>query len=304
MTHVLAGGGADFVQLTVSGTAQGCLYALVALGFVLVLRSSGVLNLYQGGFILLGAYIVYQGHVSWGLPFAVAAVISAAIVVLLGIAVERVLVRPVARRSQLSVILVTLGLLLVSETIAAAIWGSDPLAMRDPWGLTRAHLGPATVSQLDLWVIGTTVVLLTGFFVFFKFSLAGVAMRAAGSDPEASLAQGISPRLVLTMAWGISAVIGVITGIALGSSANGGVQIGLDQVAIGALPAVIVGGMYSPVGAVVGGVLVGLSQLYAAGYEPSWVGSGFPTVMPYLVMIVVLVVRPHGLFGQRQIRRA
>lgn len=301
---VLASGASDFLQLSVSGIAQGCLYSLVALGFVLVLRSSGVLNLYQGGFILVGAYLVYQAHVVWQLSFVVAALIAAVIVVVLALLVERFLVRRSARSSPLSVILMTIGLLLVTETLVQSFWGSYPLNMHDPWGLARAHIGTATVPQLDVWVIAVTGVLLVAFFLFFKYSIVGVAMRAAGSDPDASVAQGISPRLVLSLAWAISAVIGVLTGIALGASASGGLQISLDQVALGALPALIVGGLYSSVGAVVGGLLVGLAQLYAAGYAPSWLGSGFATVMPYLLMTVILLIRPHGLLGAPSVRRA
>jgi branched-chain amino acid transport system permease protein len=299
-----ASGTGDFLQLSISGIALGCLYALVALGFVLVLRSSGVLNLFQGGFILVSAYLTYEAHVRWQLPFAVAVLVGVLAVVAMGLLVETFLIRRIARRSPLSVILVTIGLLLVTESIVASIWGYEPLSMKDPWGLSKAHLGSATVSQLDLWVIGLTAVLLTAFFLYFKFSLVGVAMRAAGEDPEAAIAQGISPRLILSVAWGISAVIGALTGIALGSAAHGGVQVSLDQVALAALPAVIVGGLYSASGAVVGGLVVGLAQLYAAGYAPTWLGSGFSTVMPYLVMTVMLIIRPHGLFGRQLVRRA
>lgn len=294
-----------FGQLTASGLALGCLYALIALGFVIVLKSSGILNLYQGGFILLGAYATYQLHVGWGLPFVLAALLVAVGVALLGIAVEFTIVRRLkGSAAEFAVVLVTIGLLLATESLVAATWGYDRLDMKDPWGLKNVHIGSVAVSYRDIWVVGLTIVVLGAFFALFKYSRVGIAMRAAASDREAAYAQGISPNLIMGLSWATAGILGALAGIALGTAVAGGLNVGLDQIAFAALAPVIFGGLISPAGAVIGGIVVGLAQLYAAGYAPASLGDGFPTVMPYIVLFIVLLIRPEGLLGKKQVRRA
>jgi branched-chain amino acid transport system permease protein len=294
-----------FGQLTVSGLALGCLYALIALGFVIVLKSSGVLNLYQGGFILLGAYATYQFHVRWGVPFVLAVVAVGAGVALLGVAVEFAIVRRLrGSAADFAVVLVTIGLLLATESLVAATWGYDRLDMKDPWGLKNVYVGSVAISHRDIWVVGSTVVVLGAFFALFKYSRVGIAMRAAASDREAAYAQGISPNLIMGLSWAIAGILGALTGVAMGTAVAGGLSVGIDQIAFAALAPVIFGGLTSPAGAVIGGIVVGLAQLYAAGYAPDAVGEGFPTVMPYIVLFIVLLIRPEGLLGKKQVRRA
>jgi branched-chain amino acid transport system permease protein len=292
-------------QLTASGLALGCLYALVALGFVIILKANGILSLYQGGFLLLGAYLTYQLHAEWGVTFVLAVLAVAIGVGLLGVTLEFVVVRRLrGSAAEFAVVLVTIGLLLATQSLVAATWGYTPLNMDDPWGLDNVHLGSVAVSHRDIWVVGSTVVVLAAFFALFKYSRVGIAMRAAASDREAAYAQGISPNLVLGASWAIAGVLGALAGVALGTAANGGVTVTVDQAAFAALAPVIFGGLTSPAGAVIGGVVVGLAQLYAAGYAPASFGDGFSTVMPYIVLFVVLLIRPHGLLGKKQVRRA
>lgn len=294
-----------FGQLTASGLALGCLYALIALGFVIILKSNGILSLYQGGFLLLGAYLTYQVHAAWGVPFVLAVVAVAIGVALLGIALEFVVIRRLrGSAAEFAVVLVTIGLLLATQSLVAATWGYTPLNMNDPWGLETVHLGSVAVSHRDIWVVGSTVVVLAVFFVLFKYSRIGIAMRAAASDREAAYAQGISPNVVMGVSWAIAGVLGALAGVALGTAANGGVTVTIDQAGYAALAPVIFGGLISPVGAVIGGLVVGLAQLYAAGYAPASFGDGFATVMPYIVLFAVLLIRPHGLLGKKQVRRA
>lgn len=294
----------NFAQLTVSGIALGCLYALVALGFVIVLKSSSVLNMVQGSFVLLGAYLTYQVHVTWGAPFAVAVGAAVVGVALLGVVTEVTIVRRIPHRAEFSTVMVTLGLLVVVQTLVAAVWGYDPLNMGDPWGLSTVDLGGTTLSTLHLTVIGASVIVLLLFAALFRWTRVGLAMRAASADREAAIAQGISPGLVLGISWLLAGSVGALAGVALGSAAQGGLRITIDLVALAALPAVIFGGLDSLAGAVIGSLVIGLAQLYAAGYAPDWAGAGFPSVMPYVVMIVVLLVRPRGLFGSQEVRRA
>jgi branched-chain amino acid transport system permease protein len=292
-------------QLTVSGLALGCLYALIALGFVIILKANGILSLYQGGFLLLAAYLTYQLHAEWGVSFVLAVLAVVAGIALLGVALEFVVVRRLrGSAAEFAVVLVTIGLLLATQSIVAATWGYTPLNMDDPWGLKNVHLGSVAVSHRDIWVVGSTGVVLAAFFVLFKYSRVGIAMRAAASDREAAYAQGISPNLVMGVAWAIAGILGALAGIAMGTAVAGGVTVSIDQAAFAALAPVIFGGLTSPAGAVIGGLVVGLAQLYAAGYAPDSFGDGFSTVMPYIVLFVVLLIRPHGLLGKKQVRRA
>lgn len=294
-----------FGQLTASGLALGCLYALIALGFVIILKSSGILSLYQGGFLLLGAYTTYQLHAKWGVPFVLAVLAVTIGIAALGVALEFAVVRRLrGSAAEFAVVLVTIGLLLATQSLVAATWGYTPLNMDDPWGLKNTHLGSVAVSHRDIWVVASTAVVLAVFFILFKYSRIGIAMRAAASDREAAYAQGISPNLVMGVSWAIAGVLGALAGVALGTAAAGGVTVGIDQAAFAALAPVIFGGLISPAGAVIGGLVVGLAQLYASGYAPASFGDGFATVMPYIVLFVVLLIRPHGLLGKAEIRRA
>jgi len=292
-------------QLTASGLALGCLYALIALGFVIILKANGILSLYQGGFLLLGAYLTYQLHAKWGVSFVLAVLAVVAGIALLGVALEFVVIRRLrGSAAEFAVVLVTIGLLLATQSLVAATWGYTPLNMDDPWGLKNVHLGSIAVSHRDIWVVGSTVVILAAFFVLFKYSRVGIAMRAVASDREAAYAQGISPNVVMGVSWAIAGILGALAGVAMGTAAAGGVTVGIDQAAFAALAPVIFGGLTSPAGAVIGGLVVGVAQLFAAGYAPESFGGGFSTVMPYIVLFVVLLIRPQGLLGKKQVRRA
>jgi branched-chain amino acid transport system permease protein len=299
-----ASGVSGFLQLSVSGIALGALYGLVALGFVIVLASSGVLNLMHGGFVLLGAYLVYNAHNTWGLPFPIAVLVAAAMCAAVGVLLEGLVVRRLGSHAHLAGLLVTLGLLYVTEPLVTAIWGYDQLNLGDPWALNTIALGDVRLTERDIAVISITAAVFAGFFALFRFSELGVAMRAAASDREAAFAQGISPRVVMGVAWGVAGVVGTLAGLLLATAAGGGVRPELAQVGLAALPAIILGGLDSPIGAVVGGLVMGLAQQYAAGYAPDWLGQGFSEVMPYLVMTLLLLLRPHGLFGTKAVRRA
>jgi branched-chain amino acid transport system permease protein len=301
---MLAASLTEFLQLTASGLALGCLYGLVALGFVIVLASSGVLNLMHGGFVLLGAYLAYNAHVTWGLPFGVAVVVAAAMCAALGIVLEALVVRRFEAHEHLAALLVTLGLLYVTQPIVTAIWGYDLLNLGDPWGLDTVAVGDVRLTQRDIAVFVITLIVFSAFFALLHCSSLGVAMRAAASDREAAFAQGISPRLVMGLSWAIAGVVGTLAGVLLATAAGGGVRPELAHIGLAALPAIILGGLASPLGAVVGGLVIGLAQQYAAGYAPDWLGQGFSEVMPYVVMTVLLLWRPHGLFGTKTVRRA
>lgn len=295
----------DFLQLLVSGLSIGAVYALVALGFVVIFRATGVINFAQGSLVVLGAYLLHQFSVRMALPFPLAAVAAVLVTAAVALLVERLVMRPLVGQPLFASILVTLGLVFVIEQICAAIWGYDLLLIGDPWGVRTVRFGAVTVKLLDLWSIGLTAVVVIAFFLLFRRSTLGVAMRAAASDPEAALAHGISPRTIHALSWALAGGLAVVAAM-LAAAGPKGVDLTLGLIAFRAFPAMILGGMDSTEGAVVGGLVIGLTEVMAAGYlTPSapWLGTNFHVVMPYLLMIVILVIRPYGLFGTAEVRR-
>lgn len=298
-----------FLQLTVSGVALGCLLALVALSFMIVMKATGVFNLLQGAFVLLGAYLVYNAQVAWGLPFVVAVAVAVAFCAALGILLDRFAFSGMVRRGAgeigvLAILLAAIGLLIVSQAVVVSIWGPLTLSIDDPWGLETVRVGSVAITERDIAVIVVGVALLAAFYLLIQHTRIGVAMRATASDPEAARAQGINPTVVSAVAWACAAVAGVLAGTMFATEVGGGVVPTLDQVAFAALPALILGGAGSLVGCVAGGVVLGLLQTYAAGYAPDSLGTGFASTVPWILMILILVAKPTGLFGTREIRRA
>jgi branched-chain amino acid transport system permease protein len=294
-----------FLELCVAGIALGGQYALVALGFVVIYRATSVINFAQGGFVMLGAYFAYNFHQTWGLPFYVAVVLAMVAGALVGALVELLILRRLLGRPPFVIIMVTIGLLILLEQLVPIIWGQDPLPLGDPWGVRAVRVGDVALAVADLWTLGIVAVALIAFFVYFKYSRMGVAMRATASDQEAALAHGISSNLVIGLSWAIAGAVAALAGVMIAGGA-GGVRLDIELVALTAFPAIILGGLDSPAGAVVGGLVIGLAQSLASGYQPEyapWLGSGFDLALPYIIMVIVLLVRPYGFFGQREVRR-
>jgi branched-chain amino acid transport system permease protein len=295
-----------FLQLTFEGIALGAQYALVALGFVIIFKATRVINFAQGGFVLLGAYLAYNAHITWELPFWVAVVVAMAGVALVALLFEVLVLRWMVGQPTFSQIMTTIGLLIALEQIVATVWGVDALNLDDPWGLRTFKLGDVVVSYVDAWTIALSAVVLLLFFAFFRYSKIGLAMRATALDQEAALAQGISAGRVFGMSWAIAGAVAALAGVTLTGGKAAGVELQVGFIALAAFPAMIVGGLDSPLGAVVGGVVIGVTQTLTQGYQPEyaeWLGSGFSRVMPYLVMLVILLIRPYGLFGTPEVRR-
>lgn len=295
----------DFLQLVFAGLALGARYALVALGFVVIYRATGVINFAQGAFVALGAYLTYQYNVTWALPFAVAVVLATLTSAAVGVGVERVVLRRVIGRPVFAVIMITVGLLFVIEQLIATVWGSQSLNLGDPWGVQTVIVGELVLSHRDLWTLALAALVLGGFFALFRFSGLGLAMRATAIDQEAAMARGIDVHRVFAASWGIAAGVAAIAGITI-ASGPAALNPGVGLIALAAFPAMILGGLDSPLGAVVGGIIIGVTQTLTAGYQPEhapWLGQNFHVVMPYAVMIVILMVRPFGLFGTKEVVR-
>lgn len=295
----------DFLQFGVAGIAVGATYALVALGFVIIYKATGVINFAQGALVLLGAYFAYSFNQEVGLPFYAAVPLAMAACAAVGFMVERTILRRMVGQPVFAVIMITIGLTIAFEQIVTWKWDFNRLELDDPWGLGTVKLGDVTVAEVDLARIGAALFLLTVFFLFFRYSRVGVAMRATASDQEAALAQGISARRIFGVSWAIAAAVGALAGVLLASGGRG-VEPTLSIVALLAFPAIILGGLDSPAGAIVGGLVIGLVEEFTKGYSerlPEALGANFHSVMPYVVLVAILLVRPYGLFGTRSVTR-
>lgn len=289
-----------------SGVALGAKYALVALGFVIVFKATGVINFAQASFVLIGGFAAWQFAATWGIDFYLSLPLSMLAGAALGLAVEALVLRRLVGEQPFALIMVTIGILYVLDNVATAVWGPSDRDLPDPWGSRTVEFGNVDLAVADFWTIGVAAAAVAGFFALFRYSALGLAMRATADDQETALGVGISARRVYRAAWAIAGALGALAGVMLASGA-GSLGPGLGSFALVAFPAMILGGLESPGGAVVGGLVIGLVQQLTALLQPEyaeWLGSGFERVAPYVVMIAILLVRPYGLFGEEEVRRA
>ncbi|TCO64553.1 branched-chain amino acid ABC transporter permease [Actinocrispum wychmicini] len=294
-----------FLQNCFAGLSLGSTYALVALGFVVIFKSTGVINFAQGGLLALGAYLGYTFANNLALAFGIAILLACLTAAVVGAGFERIVLRRMVGQPPFAVIMVTIGLLFVLSPLTTAIWGFDNKQVRNPWNIQTVSLGDLVFGVRDLWTIGLTALVLTAFFVFFRYSSLGLAMRVTAFDPEAALAQGISARRVYAVSWAIAAGLAALAGIAT-AAGPGGLSPSIGDIALAAFPAMIVGGMDSPAGAVLGGLVIGMAEALTRGYQDqlfSWAGDNVSVIVPYLLMIVILLIRPYGLLGTKDVRR-
>jgi branched-chain amino acid transport system permease protein len=290
------------LETIIRGLGNGSVYALLALGFVIIYKATRVISFAQPALMLAGAVAVsYLAEVT---GFYAAVVLSALLIALVALGIERVAIRPMVGRPVFVVAIITLGIDVVVRVVVNAFIGRDVRQMGDPWGFTQIELGPLVVQQRWLAMLLVTAVLVALLFAFFRYTKYGLAMRAAAFDQEIALAQGVSVGMVFALSWGLAGFLAAIAGMFVGTGQ------GVEQltwiVALKALPAIIVGGLDSLGGAVVGGLVVGvvesLFQSYQGEFAP-WLGQNFAVVSPYVVMLIVLLVRPYGLFGTREVER-
>lgn len=306
IASLLAVTSTDVVQNTISGFALGCKYALIALGFVVVFRATGVINFANGAFVLVGAYLTYQFSQVWGINFYVSILLAMAAGFMLGMLLNALILRRLVGEATFTVVMITIGLLFIMDNVITAIWGAANLNLNDPWTGSIVQLGEARVSHRDLWAMAFTAAVLTAFLLVFRYTNIGLAMRATALDPEAAQAQGIGARGVYRVTWGIAGLVAALAGVNF-ATGEGQLQPGVGLLALAAFPAMILGGMDSPLGAVIGGIIIGLvqglTQLLAPEYL-EFLGRSPELVAPYIVMLIILMVRPYGLFGTKEVRRA
>jgi branched-chain amino acid transport system permease protein len=287
------------VELGVSGLLVGVMYSLVALGFVLIYKASAVFNFAQGAMTLFAALALVGFMPYLGLGGALVAVLI--LMTLLALGIERLILRPLVARPPLSLFMATIGLGFFLEGFSQALWGTQPKGLDIGIPDTPFDVGGIFISRLDLVGAMVAALLVLGLVWFFQRTTAGLGLRAVSDDHEAALAVGIPLRLAWTMTWAIAGMVAAVAGVLWGTRL--GVQFSLSLVALKALPVLIIGGLESIPGAIIGGLIVGATERLVGGFVDPYVGGGVKDFSPYVLALVFLIFRPYGLFGREIIER-
>lgn len=290
-----------FLEILVNGISLGGIYALIALGFVVVFKATEVVNFAHGSFVVLGGYVM--ARTSSHVPFSVALLLGVATTAGCAFLVERLFVRKLQEGNVNALAILTIGVDIVLITELTRRFGPDILPLGDPWGAHLVHLGPVTIAESRLYAIGVTALLLGAFFAAFKYSSWGIAMRAGAEDGEAAALMGIRRGRVTSTAWVVAGSLAAIAAVFLCAFPTPGVDAAVRLTALRAFPAAILGGLDSTGGAVVGGLAIGVAEAMTSGYGVTIAGGSLGDVVPYLVMLIVLLVRPSGLFGTKELTR-
>jgi branched-chain amino acid transport system permease protein len=287
--------------LLTNGIMIGLMYALIALGFVLIYKATDAINFAQGEFVMFAGFIAAGAADMAGAPFWLSAFLAIGGMIVLGFGLERVVLRPLIGRPVIAVVMATIGLAAVLRGTATMVFGGGTRAIVMPVSDEPFQLGPVMLPPVQLVGAGVSLVFLAAFTWFFLKSRIGIAMRAVADSQQVSMAMGINVRRYFALAWAMAGIVSALGGIVWGAML--GVDNQLALVGLKVFPVVILGGLDSVIGAVVGGLIVGIVENFAAGYLDPYVGGGTKDFAPYVLMILVLMIRPEGIFGRRRIER-
>lgn len=294
-----------FFEVLIGGLLSGVMYALVALGFVLIYKASGVFNFAQGAMVFFAALTCVSLANQWGWPLWLAIVATIAVMAVLGIAIERIVLRPLVNQPEISLFMATIGLTFFIEGMAQLLWGSQ--VQRLDLGIEDVPIESLLtnfnimVSKFDVVAACICALLVTCLALFFSKTKIGRALRAVADDHQAALAVGIPLQQIWAIVWAVAGFVAMVAGLLWGS--RNGVQFSLTFVALKALPVLILGGFTSVPGAIIGGLIIGSSEKLAEVYLGPFVGGGIEGWFPYVFALLFLLVRPEGLFGEKIIRR-
>ncbi len=287
----------EFVEYSLLGLLSGGVTALVALSFVLIYKGTGVVNFAVGEVMMLGAYFYYAGTVTFGLAPWVAFVGSMALIALLAVLIERAVLRPLSGQPAVAVLMATIGMASIIHGGVEAVWGGDTYSPPTLLPRTPLMLGDILIPGTALGNFAVAALLIGGFLAFFRYSKTGIALRATASDPVTAATLGININRAQRLTWVLSGLVGTVAGVLIASSA--GLSPLLASAALGVFAAIILGGMDSVLGAIVASLIVGWVEALGAGY----LGGKSRDVVPYVVVLAILVIRPYGIFGTRGIER-
>ena len=290
-----------FLSLLVKGLTLGCIYALVALGFVLIYKATSVINFAVGEMMMLAGFLGAVMMSVYGLPLGGSIAVTLALMILFGFLLERVVLRPMIGRPVVGMIMATLGLGIFLRGFVSIFWGVETKSLSLMLPARPLRLGDISVTPLDLAGVGITLFLLACFAYFFQRTRSGIAVRAVADDQQVAMAMGIHIGTAFAIAWALAGITAVGGGLIWGA------KIGVDQylflLGLKVFPVVILGGLDSIIGAIIGGLVVGATEHIAAGYLDPYVGGGLKDFVPFVLMLAVLMVRPYGLFGREIIER-
>jgi branched-chain amino acid transport system permease protein len=295
---------AFFFEVLIGGLLSGVMYALVALGFVLIYKASGVFNFAQGAMVFLAA-LTFVSLLKMGVYFWLALVITLAVMVVLGIGIEKIVLRPLVNQAPITLFMATIGLTFVLEGLSQLVWGSQPhgleLGIQDvPMEWLSQSTG-INISQFELFAAGVAGVLVAVLALFFQYTRIGRALRAVADDHQAALAVGIPLKHIWAIVWAVAGFVALVAGLLWG--ARNGVQFALTFIALKALPVLLIGGFESVMGAIIGGLIIGAGEKLAEVYIGPMVGGGIESWFAYVIALLFLLVRPQGLFGEKIIDR-
>jgi branched-chain amino acid transport system permease protein len=290
-----------FVLLLSNGILIGLMYSLIALGFVLVYKATDAINFAQGEFVMIAGFVVAVAIAAYGAPLWLAVAVGLAGMVGFGFALERVMLRKLIGRPVIAVVMATIGLAAVLRGFGPLVWGAGTKSLPLPIPEEPVVLGPLFIPPIQLAGAGVSLLFLAAFSWFFLRSRRGIAMRAVADNQQVAMAMGINVERYFGLAWAMTGIVSALGGIVWGNLL--GVDVQLSLVGLKVFPVVILGGLDSIPGAIVGGLIVGLVENMAAGYIDPYVGGGTKDFAPYVLMIVALMVRPYGIFGKAIIER-
>jgi branched-chain amino acid transport system permease protein len=290
-----------FALLMSNGVLIGLMYSLIALGFVLVYKATDAINFAQGEFVMIAAFVAAVALQAYGAPLWVAVAASLALMIGFGFGLERSVLRKLIGRPIVAVIMATIGLAAVLRGVGPLVWGAETKPLPLPISDEPIILGPLFIPPIQLLGAGVSLVFLAAFGWFFLKSRKGIAMRAVADSQQTAMAMGINVERYFALAWAMTGIVSALGGIVWGNLL--GVDVHLALVGFKVFPVVILGGLDSIPGAIIGGLVVGVVENVAAGYIDPYVGGGTKDFAPYVLMIVALMVRPYGIFGKEIIER-
>lgn len=290
------------IQLLISGVVVGCIYAVVAVGFVTIYKATGILNFATGEFMMIGAYFAHTAMMDGRIPFVVALLAGLAGLALLAVIIERAVLRPLFGEPMITVIMVTLGLSAMLKGIAQIVWTAEFLSFPQIFPRAPINLGFAILPSRMFYGFLLALIAIAIVAAIFRFTRSGVAMRATATDQGAAYACGVDIRRVFASSWAMGAMAAAVGGTIVGII--GGISLQIGHMGMKVFPAVILGGLDSVAGAVLGGIIIGVLENLAGGYlDPHILGGSVKEVVPFIVLLVILVIKPYGLFGTHEIER-